>query len=83
MRQVSISLPTVERVQRFVKAITPLSGDFELLSGKHILDAHSLMGLFSLDLSRPITLKVYNDCAENLSAIAPFLSEEAEDATHE
>lgn len=82
MRQVSVSLPTVEQVQRFVKTITPLSGDFELISGKHILDAHSLMGLFSLDLSRPITLKVYNDCAENLSAIAPFLSE-AEDATHE
>ena len=82
MRQVSVSLPTVEQVQRFVKAITPLNGDFELISGKHILDAHSLMGLFSLDLSRPITLKIYNGCAENLSAIAPFLSE-AEDATHE
>ena len=82
MRQVSICLCSVERVQRFVKTITPLSGDFELVSGKHILDAHSLMGLFSLDLSRPITLKIYDDCAENLSAIAPFLSD-AEEVIHD
>lgn len=82
MRHVSIYLPSTEQVQRFVKAITPLSGDFELISGKHILDAHSLMGLFSLDLSKPVTLKVYNDCAENLRAITPFLSE-AEEQAHE
>lgn len=82
MQQVFIRLATTEQVQRFVKVLTPLSGEFELLSGKHILDARSLMGVFSLDLSHPITLKVYNDCAENLNAIAPFLSE-TEEISHE
>lgn len=76
MQQVYVSLPSAEQVQRFVKTLTALNGDFELISGKHILDARSLMGLFSLDLSRPVLLKVYNECAENLGAIAPFLSEE-------
>ena len=75
MRQVSVCLNSAEQVQKFVKILTSLSGDFELISGKHILDARSLMGVFSLDLSRPITLKVYQDCAENLGAIAPFLTE--------
>lgn len=75
MRQIFIRLTSAEQVQSFVKTLTTLSGDFELISGKHILDARSLMGLFSLDLSRPLALKVYNDSAENLSAIAPFLSE--------
>ena len=82
MQQVYIRLTSAEQVQRFVKTLTTLNGDFELISGKHILDARSLMGLFSLDLSHPIPLKVYNDCAENLSAIAPYLSE-AEENNHE
>lgn len=74
MQQVYISLTSVAQVQRFVKTLIMLDGDFELISGKHILDARSLMGLFSLDLEHPIALKVYNDCAENLNAIAPYLS---------
>lgn len=75
MRQVSIRLASTEQVQSFVKTLTALSGDFELISGKHILDARSLMGLFTLDLSNPVVLKVYQDSPENLGAIAPFLSD--------
>lgn len=82
MRQVFIRLGSAEQVQRFVKTLTGLNGDFELISGKHILDARSLMGLFSLDLTQPIPMKVYDDCAENLRAIEPYLSD-AEDITHE
>lgn len=82
MQQVLISLTSTEQIQRFVKVISPLSGEFELISNKHILDARSMMGLFSLDLSRPVMLKVYDDCAANLSAIAPFLSN-TEDIKHE
>lgn len=72
MRQVLIRLRSTEQVQSFVRTLTALSGDFELISGKYILDARSLMGLFSLDLSRPIALKMYDDSAENLEAIAPY-----------
>ncbi|NCB62328.1 MAG: HPr family phosphocarrier protein [Clostridia bacterium] len=82
MRQVYVRLTSAEQVQNFVKTLTTLDGDFELVSGKHLLDARSLMGLFSLDLSYPIPLKVYNDCAENLGAIKPFLSE-SEENDHE
>lgn len=74
MKQVYVSLPTARLVQQFVKTLTPLDGDFELISGKFVLDARSLMGLFSLDLSQPLNLKVYNDSPQNLEAIRPFLS---------
>lgn len=76
MRQMMIRLARSEQVQSFVKTISALDGDFELVSGRHILDARSLMGLFSLDLSKPIVLRVYNDSAGNLNALAPYLSEE-------
>ena len=78
MQQVYVSLPSMQQVQRFVKTLTPLTGDFELVSGKFVLDARSLMGVFSLDLSHPICLKVYDDSAENLEAIRPFLSDTEE-----
>lgn len=79
MRQVHIRLTSSDQVQSFVKTLSMLNGDFELIPGNHILDARSLMGLFSLDLSRPIPLKIYNDCAENLEALAPYLLDEVTD----
>lgn len=78
MRQVLIRLSSTEQVQSFVRTLTALRGDFELISGKYILDARSLMGLFSLDLSKPVPLRVYDDSAENLGAIAPFIAEEGQ-----
>lgn len=74
MKEVYVSLPTADVIQRFVGSITALEGDFELVSGRHILDARSLMGIFSLDLEHPILLKIYRDTEANLKAIQPFLA---------
>ena len=78
MQEIHISLPTAERVQSFVEAITPLEGNFDLISGKYVLDARSLMGIFSLDLSQPILLKIYNDTKENMAALRPFAANQKE-----
>lgn len=80
MQQVYVSLTTAKQVQRFVKTLTPLHGDFELVSGKYVLDARSLMGVFTMDLSQPILLKVYDASADNMSAISPFLSDKEVEA---
>ena len=82
MREVMIRLSSVEQVQRFVAALNPLVGDFELISGQILLDARSLMGIFGLDLSCPVRLKIYNDIPQNLAAIRPFLAE-TEAESHE
>lgn len=74
MRQVMVSLPNAQHIQAFVDALAPLEGDFELVSGRHILDARSLMGIFSLDLAHPIALKIYKDSPANLEAVRPFLA---------
>ena len=72
MLTTKVYLPTGERVQAFVETLTSLDGEFELLSDGYILDARSLMGIFSLDLSKPIDLKIYNDSQKNLEALRPF-----------
>ena len=66
MREVQISLRTIEEVKEFVQTITMFDGDFELISGKYIVDAKSILGLFSVDLSKTVTLRIdVNDSKMN------------------
>lgn len=80
MRTVYVNLPNSETIQRFVDALADLEGQFDLISGHYILDARSMLGIFNLDLKRPIRLDVYNDSPENMAAIVPFLTEGPETA---
>ena len=79
MKTVYVNLNGADTVQRFVKTLTALNGDFELVENNITLDARSLMGIFSLDLSHPIMLRVYNASAENMQAIKPFLEEKTDE----
>ena len=48
----------------------------DLRAGRHVVDAKSILGIFSLDLSRPITLEIYSDdCQELMKEIQPFIDE--------
>lgn len=76
MRSVYVNLSTPQTVQQFVEKIAPLKGSFDLVSGNYILDARSLMGIFTLDLSAPIRLDVGEDTAENMQAIEEFIVDE-------
>lgn len=73
MKSVNVCLSSPQAVQTFVEVLSGLDGNFDLVSGDYILDAKSLMGIFTFDLSRPLQLKVYNDTEENMAAIKPFL----------
>lgn len=67
VKTVSISLNSIDKVKSFVNEISKFSNDFDLISGRYVIDAKSIMGIFSLDLSKPINLNIHAD--ENLSAI--------------
>lgn len=58
MQEVQISLKSIEDVKQFVQTITMFDGEFELISGKYVVDAKSILGLFSVDLSKPVTLRI-------------------------
>ena len=75
MRSVYVSLPTVGAVQKFVEIISPLEGNFDLLSGGYVLDAKSLMGILCLDLSAPLKLSIEKDSAETIRALGRFIVE--------
>ena len=75
MRSVYIKLPTVDDVQSFVSQISTLEGDFDLMSDGYVLDARSLMGILSLDLSKPLKLIVEKDTEETMRAIAHYMED--------
>ena len=63
MKTVQISLNSIDKVKSFVKEITKFDHYFDLVSGRYVIDAKSIMGIFSLDLSKPIDLNIHADGA--------------------
>ena len=61
MKTVKISLNSIDKVKSFVNDITKFDVDFDLVSGRYVIDAKSIMGIFSLDLSKPIDLNIHAD----------------------
>lgn len=61
MKTVQISLNSIDKVKAFVNEIGRFDCDFDLVSGRYVIDAKSIMGIFSLDLSKPIDLNIHAD----------------------
>lgn len=74
MRAVNIKLSLTENVKAFVNIVSRHPYDIDLRAGRHVVDAKSILGIFSLDLSKPVTVEVYSDSCEDLmEEIKPFI----------
>ena len=73
MKTVQISLNSIGKVKSFVNTISQFDYDFDLISGRYVIDAKSIMGIFSLDLTKPITLNIHTD--ENVDKILDTLKD--------
>ena len=74
MKREIIMLKTINDVKAFVNSVVKCDFDVDLTSGRYTVDAKSIMGIFSLDLSKPLTMEVHSDdCADFLNEIKPFL----------
>lgn len=71
MKTVKISLNSIDKVKSFVNDISRFDSDFDLVSGRYVIDAKSIMGIFSLDLSKPIDLNIHAE--DNLDEILAAL----------
>ena len=63
MCKTTIMLATINDVKNFVAEVTLCDYDVDLISGRYAVDAKSIMGIFSLDLSKPISLEAHTDDA--------------------
>lgn len=75
MTTVKISLNSIDKVKSFVNEVTRFDCDLDLVSGRYVIDAKSIMGIFSLDLSKPIDLNIHSEDDVNaiLDVLKPYL----------
>lgn len=75
MKTVRISLNSIDKVKSFVNDLTKFDTDFDLVSGRYVIDAKSIMGIFSLDLSKPIDLNIHaeSNIDEILTILSPYI----------
>lgn len=77
MKTVMINLNSIDAVKSFVNTVSGFDDDFDLVSGRYVIDAKSIMGIFSLDLAKPIELHIQsdNDIDKVLDALKPYIIE--------
>ena len=75
MKTVKISLNSIDAVKSFVNTVTKYESDFDLVSGRYVIDAKSIMGIFSLDLSKPIELNIHSEDQfdEIIESLKPYI----------
>ena len=74
MKSVTLKLSQAEEIKEFVNTVNRYSYEMDLRAGRHVVDAKSLLGIFSLDLSKPISLEVYADeCDDLMEDIRRFM----------
>ena len=75
MKSVEISLNSIDKVKSFVNEIAKFDSDFDLVSGRYVIDAKSIMGIFSLDLSKPIDLNIHaeDNIDEVMKVLKPYM----------
>ncbi len=74
MKTFDMVLSSINDVKDFVNIVSRFDFDVDLTSGRYVVDAKSIMGIFSLDLSKPIKVEVYDDnCDEFLALVDKFI----------
>lgn len=74
MKNVTIKLETINDVKNFVSAVTTFECDFDIVADRYVVDAKSIMGIFSLDLSKPLDLHINTDDEKRISAVLKAIS---------
>lgn len=73
--RIKVLINTIDKVKEFVKTVSQFEGDMDLISGRYIVDAKSILGLFSLDLAQPIEMIIEapaSEMDEILEAVKPY-----------
>lgn len=74
MKTVKVRLSSIEAVRDFVEIVRKYDSEIDLSSGRYVVDAKSIMGIFSLDLMNPITLTVHSDnCDDIIDSLKDYI----------
>ena len=75
MKTFNILLSSINDVKNFVNIVNKYNFDVDLTSGRYVVDAKSIMGIFSLDLTKPIGVNLHTDDADEIMAeLKPYIA---------
>lgn len=80
MSEITVLLNEIDKVKSFVNVTIKFDADMDLISGRYIIDAKSIMGIFSMDLSKPVVLKIHEEgekAEEIVKALEEYVFEES------
>ena len=81
MKSVYILLNSIDKVKDFSNTALHIHGDLDLVYDRYVVDAKSILGIFSIDLSRPITMTIYSDdCDDLLRDLDGYLVKDGEES---
>lgn len=75
MNMVKVQFRGLESVKNFVNILTHFNNEFDIVDQRYVIDAKSIMGLFSLDLTRPLDLKIYSEDEDEINQIIAALDD--------
>lgn len=74
MKTLNLSLNCINDVKDFVNIVSKYDFEIDLTSGRYVVDAKSIMGIFSLDLSKPIKAEIHSDdCDKFIDEVKRFI----------
>ena len=68
----TIALRSTDEVREFVREVMPLENEYDLISGKYVIDAKSILGIYSLNLSKPLELVIRGECGDDLTVMDKY-----------
>lgn len=71
-RKMTIELRSSDEVQEFVREVMLLKEEMDLRSGRYVINAKSILGIYSLNLSKPLELVVHDDCGGELAVLDKY-----------
>ena len=72
-RKMTIALKSTDEVKQFVNDAMTLDDELDLISGQYVVDAKSILGIYSLNLSKPLELVARGKCGEELEVLDKYL----------
>lgn len=73
VRKMTIRLKSTEEVREFVKEVMMLQNEYDLISGKYVTDAKSILGIYSLNLSKPLELVMRGERMDDLTVLEKYI----------
>ncbi|MGN0429957.1 MAG: HPr family phosphocarrier protein [Acetatifactor sp.] len=75
MNMIKVQFRGLDSVKNFVNILSKFDNDFDIVDKRYVIDAKSIMGLFSLDLTHPLDLKIYSEDEAVVKSVIESLDE--------